>query len=148
MGQAAVTAPLPGRPWPIPIAKPEAEWTEFDRDFIDFMRTAYAESFGPGDENGTCIDAGDPAGRHVLLVFRGRLNGWEPRLMDAGQWFRLGPRYGLTETACVCVRPPFSAVAHLALAWLRSRPPDSLFADFEFVGGSPPGVVLRNAASD
>lgn len=111
------------------------------------MRTAYAEGYRPRTEGAcTCIEAGEwTKGRSVSLVFRGRRNGWEPFLGDSEQSVRLGPFYGLPlgECACVCVRPPFGAAAYLALEWMRGRSLESLLAEFEFVGGSPAGIVLR-----
>jgi hypothetical protein len=91
------------------------------------------------------IEAGEPTGRSVCLVFRGRRNGWEPWLGEGDQSVRLGPRYSLPlgDSACVCVRPPFRAAGHLALEWLRGRSLGSLLDDFVFVGGSPAGIELR-----
>jgi hypothetical protein len=58
---------------------------------------------------------------------------------------RLGTHYGLPlgESACVCVRRPFRAAAHLALQWLRGQSLESLLGDFVFVGGHPAGIELR-----
>jgi hypothetical protein len=135
--------------WPFPLTKPEAEWSEFDRDYVDLMRTAYAEGYRPREGPCSCIDLGQwPQGRSVSLVRRGSRNGREPFLGDGDRAVRLGPSYGLPlgENACVCVRPPFRAAAHLALEWMRGRSLDSLLGDFEFVGGSPAGIVLRPEA--
>ena len=129
--------------WPFPVLKHEAEWDDFDRDFLDFLRVAHSEGYRPRHRWCAVIEAGEPAGRSVLLVFRGRQNGWEPFLAKAEQSVRLGPRYGFGESRCVCVRPPFRAAAHLALEWLRGRSLDSLLADFLFVGGYPSGIELR-----
>jgi hypothetical protein len=132
--------------WPFPIVKPEAEWNEFDRDYVAFMRTAYSEGYRPRDESGSCISVGAwSEGRSASLVFRGSRNGWEPFLGDTDSSVRLGPSYGLPlgENACVCVRPPFRGAAHLALEWMRGRSLESLLEDFEFVGGYPAGIVLR-----
>lgn len=132
--------------WPFPILKPEADWDEFDRDYLDFMRAAYAEGYRPRKERqGSSIEAGELNGRSVFLVFRGRRNGWEPWLGEGKRSVRLGTHYGLPlgESACVCVRPPFHAAAHLALEWLRGRSLESLLGDFIFVGGSPAGIELR-----
>jgi len=134
------------RTWPFPILKPEAEWTEFERDYIHLMRTAHAEGYSPREGPCSCVDLGRwPEGRSVGLVRRGSRNGWEPFLGDSGKSVRLGPSYGLPlgEFACVCVRPPFRAAAHLALEWMRGRSLESLLQDFEFVGGSPEGIALR-----
>lgn len=139
------------RAWPFPILKPETEWTEFDRDFIDLMRVAYAEGYCPRDSEGDCVDLGRWAiGRSVSLVRRGSRNGWEPFLGDRGQSVRLGSVYGLDlgDSACVCVRPPFRNAAHLALEWMRGRSLDLLLRDFEFVGGYPAGIVLRKRPDD
>jgi len=46
----------------------------------------------------------------------------------------------LPDSACVCIRPPFRAASYFALEWLRRRSLASLLHDFEFVGGSPPGL--------
>jgi hypothetical protein len=137
--------------WPYPILKQEAEWTEFDRDYIEFMRTAYDEGYRPREDSpgGGCIDLGQwPRGRSASLVRRGTRNGWEPFLGDSGRSVRLGPSYDLPlgENACVCVRPPFRAAAHLALEWMRGRSLSSLLEDFEFIGGRPAGIVLRPMA--
>lgn len=135
--------------WPFPVLKPEAEWTEFDRDYITLMRVAYAEGYSPR-EGPFGFDFGRwPEGRSVSLVRRGSRNGWEPFLGDSGQTVRLGPSYALPlgESACVCVRPPFCHAAHLALEWMRERSLDSILRDYEFVGGSPAGIVLRPEAS-
>jgi hypothetical protein len=132
--------------WPFPVLKPEAEWDEFDRDYLAFMGTAYAEGYRPRQERqGSAIETGDPTGRSVFLVFRGRRNEWEPWLDEGGRGFRLGPCYSLPlgESACVCVRPPFRAAAHLALEWLRGCSLESLLGDFVFVGGYPAGIELR-----
>jgi hypothetical protein len=131
--------------WPFPIATPEAEWGEFARDFIGFMRVAYAEGFRPRHRWESTIDAGEPGGRYASLVLRGRRNGWEPWLCDGDRCDRLGPYYGLPlgDSACVCVRPPFRGAAHLALEWLRGRELPDLLRGFEFVGGFLAGIVLR-----
>lgn len=134
------------RPWPFPIVKPEAEWSRFDRDFIDFMRTAHAEGFRPRTQWGTYAAAESPAGRLIEMIFRGFRNGWEVCPREFGAELPLGPRYGLPY-ACVCVRPPFNAAAHFALEWLRGRELSSLLTEFEFVGKSPPGIVLRSTGS-
>jgi hypothetical protein len=133
--------------WPFPVLKPEVEWTEFDRDFLDFMQTAYAEGYRPRHGNCSCVDAGELTARWVSLVFRGQRNGWEPFLCDVGRSVRLGPNYGFADTRCVCVRPPFRATTHLALGWLRGQSLESLLSDFEFVGGRPEGIVLRPEVS-
>ena len=133
--------------WPFPTPKPEAEWVEFDRDYLDFMRTAFDEGYRPRQQKqGSAIEAGDWLIRSVFLVFRGSSNGWEPFLGEKEQSVRLGPSFGFEETQCLCVRPPFRAAAHLALEWLRGRPLAELLSDFEFVGGRPEGIVLRPGA--
>ena len=130
--------------WPFPILKPEDEWTEFDRDYIDLMRIAYDEGYRPREGPGGCVDLGQWLHeRSISLVRRGSRNGWEPFLGDFGESVRLGPSYGLDQFACVCVRPPFRSAAHLALEWMRGRALESLLRDFEFVGGFPQGIVLR-----
>lgn len=129
--------------WPFPVQKPEVEWDEFDRDFLEFMRLAYTEGFNPRHEHCSAVEAESPSGRSAFLVFRGSRNGWEPLFSDGGQEVRLGPSYGLGDTRCVCVRPPFRAAGHLALEWLRGRSLRSLLSDFEFIGGRPEGIVLR-----
>jgi hypothetical protein len=132
--------------WPFPVGKPEAEWNDFDREYIGFMQTAFAEGYRPREGSCSCIEVGDwNEGRSASLVFRGSRNGWEPFLGESQRPVRLGPSYGLPlgEHACVCVRPPFRGAAHLALEWMRGRPLDSLLGDFEFVGGYPAGIVLR-----
>jgi hypothetical protein len=133
--------------WPYPILKPEAEWDDFDRHYIDFMRTAFVEGYHPRDYSETCLEVGGSEGRFASLVFRGKSNGWEPFLGDAGHSVKLGPHYGLPlgEDACVCVRPPFQSAAYLALEWMRGRSLDSLLRDFEFVGGFPSGIVLHTS---
>lgn len=134
------------RYWPYPIDKPETDWTAFDREYVDLMRTAFAEGYCPYEGPGNCITLGEwPKGRSASLVFRGSRNGWEPFLGDSDRSVRLGPAYGmpLGEPACVCVRPPFRGAAYLALEWMRGRSLEMLLADFEFVGGSPSGIVLR-----
>jgi hypothetical protein len=139
-------AAMDERIWPFPILKPEAEWTEFGRDCIDLMQIAYAEGHEPREGPCRCIDLGRwPKGRSVSLVHRGSRNGWEPFLGDSSRSVRLGPSYGLPlgEHACVCVRPPFRGAAHLALEWMRGRSLEDLLRDFEFVGGSPAGIVPR-----
>jgi len=135
--------------WPFPLTKPEVEWSEFDLDYVALMRTAYAEGYRPREGLCGCIDLGQwPEGRSASLVRRGSRNGWEPFLGDSGRAVRLGPSYGLPlgEHACVCVRPPFRDAAYLALEWMRGRSLDSLLTDFEFVGGSPAGIVLLHEA--
>ncbi len=132
--------------WPYPIAKPEAEWTDFDRDYIDFMSAAHSEGYGPREGPCDCVEVGQwPEGRSASLVFRGSRNGWEPWLCDGDRCERLGPHYNLPlgESACVCVRPPFRGAAHLALEWMRGRELPDLLRDFEFVGGYPAGIVMR-----
>lgn len=132
--------------WPFPIRKLEADWNEFDREFIDFMRVAYAEGYRPRHDHCAAFEAASVLGRSAFLVFRGTRNGWEPFLSESGRSVRLGPSYDLPlgESACVCVRPPFRAAAYFALGWLRGRSLESLLADFVFVGGRPPGIELRS----
>jgi hypothetical protein len=135
--------------WPFPIAKPEDEWSEFDRDYVDFMRTAYVEGYRPREGLCSCIKVGKwEEGRSVSLVFRGSRNGWEPFLGDSHRSVKLGPSYGmpLGENDCVCVRPPFRGAAHLALEWMRGRSLESVLEDFQFVGCFPAGIVLRSEA--
>ena len=138
---------MAARFWPFPITKPELEWDEFDRDYVDFLRTAYAEGHRPREEGPcTCIEVGDwSTRRSASLVFRGRRNGWEPFLGESERSVRLGPNYGLRldENACVCVRPPFRSAAYLALEWMRGRSLETVLGEFEFIGGYPAGIVLR-----
>ncbi|HEY2882607.1 MAG TPA: hypothetical protein VGJ15_09245, partial [Pirellulales bacterium] len=136
--------------WPYPILKPESEWTEFDRHFIEFMQTAFAEGYRPRDYLEWHIEAGHEEGRFISLVFRGKTHGWEPFLNDSGNAFRLGPylELPLSQTACVCVRPPFRSAAHLALEWMRGRSLHSILQSFQFVDGSPPGILLRQQSAD
>ncbi len=134
------------RAWPYPILKPEAEWTAFDRDYIDLMRAAFAEGYQPREGPGGAVELGQYGiGRSASLVFRGSRNGWESWLCDGERCDRLGPHYNLPlgESACVCVRPPFRGAAHLVLEWMRGRVLPDLLRDFEFVGGYPAGIVLR-----
>jgi hypothetical protein len=130
--------------WPFPLLKPEADWDEFDRDFLDFMWVAYDEGYQPRHKNYLEVEAASLAGRSVSLVFRGRRNGWEPFLSESGRSVRLGPFHGLPlgESACLCVRPPFRAAAHLALQWLGGRALEALLTDVDFVGGYPAGIQL------
>lgn len=133
--------------WPFAVLKPESEWSEFDQDHFDVMRTAHAEGYVPREGPCSCVDLGRwPEGRSVSLVRRGPRIGWEPFLGDSGRSVRLGPSYGLPlgEHACVCIRPPFRAAAHFALEWMRGRPLESLLRDFDFIGGYPSGIVLRS----
>ena len=139
------------RKWPFPILQREAEWTEFDCDYIALMRTAYGLGYDPREGPGNCINLGHcPEGRSALLVHRGRRNGWEPFLGNGVRSVRLGPSYDLPlgESACACVRPPFRDAAYLALEWMSGRYLESLLADFEFVGGYPAGIVRRSKATD
>src|SRR5262249_4819371 len=128
------------RSWPFPVAKPESDWSAFDRDYFALMRTAYAEGYQPRAGPCNSVELGSwPVCRCASLIFRGSRNGWEPFLGDSGRSRRLGPSYGLPlgEHACVCVRPPFRDAAHLVLEWMRGRSLASLLEEFEFVGGRP-----------
>ena len=131
--------------WPFPIGISEMDLNEFQRDFIDWMQIAFAEGYRPRHRTESAIEADSAIGRSIFLVLRGRRNGWEPWLADVGQSIRLGPFYGLPlgSSACVCIRPPFRAVGYFALEWLRGRPLEALLSEFEFVGGSPAGIQLR-----
>jgi len=134
------------RLWPHPILKPEAEWTDFDRDYIYLMQVAFAERYSPREGPCQCVDLGQwPEGRSISLVRRGPRNGGEPFLGESSRSIRLGPIYDLPlgEYACVCIRAPFCGAAHLALEWTRGRSLDSLLNDFEFIGGNPAGIILR-----
>lgn len=138
--------PMDERFWPWPIAKSVAEWSEFDRDYLNLMQAAYIEGYSPRVGRCDSIELGPATnGRSACLVRRGKRNGWEPFLGDLGRSVRLGPSYSLPlgECACVCIRPPFHAVAYFAMEWMRGRPLESLLADFEFVGGYPAGIILR-----
>lgn len=133
--------------WPFEVVKPEPEWDDFDRDFLAFMKTAYAEGYRPRYERGCCaIEAESVTGRSVFLVFRGSRNGWEPFLTEGVQSVRLAPHYELPlgDSACVCIRPPFRAAAHLALEWLRGRELKAILTEFTFVGGYPVGIELHS----
>jgi hypothetical protein len=133
-----------GQVWPFPIAKPENEWNEHERDHVNLMRVAYAERYHPRVGPVESIDLGEwPHGRSVKLIRRGFTNGLEPCLADCGRYVCLGPLYGLKGSACVCVRPPFRNAAYLALSWMRGLSLEALLRDFKFVGGSPPGIALR-----
>jgi hypothetical protein len=69
------------RYWPFPIIKPEAEWSEFDQDYIDFMRTAFAKGYRPREGFCSSVEVGAwEDGRSACLVCRGGRNGWEPFL--------------------------------------------------------------------
>jgi hypothetical protein len=132
------------------VTKPEADWTQFDRDYIGFMQTAYAAGYRPREAPCISVEADAPCGRTIILVFRGRRNGWEPFLGDGERPVRLGPLYDLSlgDSACVCIRPPFSAAGFLALEWLKGRSLGSILEDFVFVGGSPAGIELRRTVSE
>ena len=135
---------------PFPTLKPEAEWTDFERDYINFMRRAYAEGFRPREAPCISVEAESAAGRFISLVSRGRRNGWEPFMSDGRRTVRLGPVFDLRlgESACVCIRPPFRAAAQFALEWLRGRALASLLAEYEFVGGRPSGIALRSHVAE
>jgi hypothetical protein len=46
--------------WPFPVTKPEVDWDEFDRDYLDFMRTAFAEGYRPREYgSSTCLTVGE-----------------------------------------------------------------------------------------
>jgi hypothetical protein len=138
------------RYWPFPTLKSEADWTDFDREYVDFMRRAYAEGFRPREAPCISVEAESASGRFISLVWRGRRNGWEPFMADGGRSVRLGPVYDLPlgETACVCIRPPFRAAAHFALDWLRGTDLASIVAAYEFVGGRPSGIALRSPLAE
>jgi hypothetical protein len=144
--EAALALPNEERCWPFPV-KPEAEWNERDRDTLEFMRQAYAEGFRPREGFAASIEAGAASGRGITLVFRGCHNGWEPFLNEGNRPIRLGPMYGLRQSACVCVRAPFRAAARFALEWLRGRELRLLLTEFDFVGGDPTGIALRLPAA-
>lgn len=133
--------------WPFPVIKAEAEWTEFDRDFIDFMTAASREGFGPRMDLTGNPEAGNPSLRWAFLCRRGSRNGWEPFLAEEGKGVRLGPSFGFGESRCVVVRPPFRAAAYLALEWLRGRPLEAVLADFVFLGGHPSAIELSPEAA-
>src|SRR5947209_8255024 len=44
--------------WPFPLAKPESEWNDIDRDLVDFMRIAYTEGYQPYYGPGMCVSVG------------------------------------------------------------------------------------------
>ena len=129
--------------WPFQIVKPKTEWSRFDRDYVQFLRTAFAEGFRPSVRSDNFVMAESPGGRTIALIFRGSRNGWEVCPSERQVNVPLGPIYRLPDWACVCVRPPFSAAGHFALEWLRGSALTTLLSDYEFIGGSPPGVVLR-----
>ena len=85
------------RYWPFPV-KPEATWSDRDRDIISFMRQAYAEGFRPREGAVSAIEAEAPSGRSITLVFRGAGHGWEPFMSDGIEAVRLGPLYELCST--------------------------------------------------
>jgi hypothetical protein len=124
------------------VTEPEAGWTEFDRDFIAFLQTAYAEGFAPRYRYLSAVEA-KFSDRSAFLVFRGSRNGWEPFLENGGASVKLGPCFGLEGPICMCVRPPFRDAAHFVLGWLRGRSLDSILQEFEFVGGRPEGISRR-----
>jgi hypothetical protein len=133
--------------WPFPV-KPESEWTDFDREVVDFFQRAFDEGFFPRiDEGESCITLGEGIyPRGVSVVRRGTRNGWEPFLSESGIRVPLGPSYRapLGTHACVCVRPPFRNVAYFALEWMRGESLEDLLGQFEFVGGYPAGIALRS----
>jgi hypothetical protein len=132
--------------WPFPIEKPEADWDEFDRDLVGYMQQAYLEGFQPRYD-GCAIDAESPSGRGAFLIRRGARNGWEVCLRDKANVIHLGPSYGLDDSACVCVRPPFRAVGQFALQWLSGMSLTAILAEYAYVGGSSHGIVLRTTLS-
>lgn len=125
--------------WPFPLSQP-AEST-LDHQLVAFMETAHVAGHKPR-YNVNAIIAGDDSVRSVLLVFRGVRNGWEPMLCEHNCAVRLGPKFGLSETACVCVRSPFSSAACFATDWLVGKDIDAILSRFHFVGGYPAGVEL------
>jgi hypothetical protein len=131
------------RYWPFATVVPAFDRTEHHREYITFMELAHVEGHQPRADQSESPEAGDPQRRYVFLCRRGRYNGWEPFLVEKEERTALGPRFGLAESACVCVRPPFRAAARLALQWLRGPPLDVILEDFEFVGGFPAGLTLR-----
>jgi hypothetical protein len=129
--------------WPYLIHKVPAKWNRFDRDFIQFMQTAYMEGYRPRTWDFRDAEA-ESSSRMIYLCYRGS-HGWEPFMNESNRPVRLGPHYGLPlgMNACVCVCPPFSAAAQFALQWLRGRSLESLLDDFEFFGGCPSTIKLR-----
>src|SRR5262245_53561062 len=127
--------------WPFPIGKPEL--SALDRELVAFMEVAFLAG-NKARYSGNAVLAGDDAVRSVLLVFRGVRNGWEPMLCDHNCAVRLGPKYGLSETDCACVRPPFSSAACFATDWLIGKDIDEVIRGFDFVGGYPAGIELRS----
>lgn len=129
------------RHWPFSV-KPEAEWTDRDRDLISFMRQAHAEGFRPREDALSAIEAESPSGRRITLVFRGAGHGWELFMSDGNEAVRLGPTYGLTQNGCVCIGPQFRQAGHFALQWLRGNDLASVTAEYQFLG--VPSMGRRN----
>jgi hypothetical protein len=130
--------------WPFPIVGAEAEWDEFTRDYVSFMRRAFEEGFRPRARSDNFIAAESLSGRSLAMIFRGSRNGWEVDLRDSDGVNPLGSRFGIPyNMPCVCGRPPFRTATHLALAWLRGHDLESILSEFEFVGGRPPGLKLK-----
>jgi hypothetical protein len=119
--------------WPFRVVEPDGGWSEFHRDFIDFMQKAYAEGFRPRHRGETMIEAENADGRRATLIRRER-NSWEPLLGDGDTSLRLGPAFSLPYTAGIFVRPRFRAAGYLALEWLRGRSLVSILDGFDFDG--------------
>jgi hypothetical protein len=63
---------------PFERVKPYYEWTQFDREYVGFMRTPFAEKYFPREVACSSIELGKSGdGRSIGLVFRGSRNGWE-----------------------------------------------------------------------
>lgn len=135
----------PAANWSVPVG---TKWEAFGQDLRNFLQAAHAENFQPRQKDIMEIQLGDPVHRSISLVYRGRKNGYEPFLWDQGRALRLGPHYGLSDTACVCVQPPFYAAGYFALEWMRGRSLEQVLSCFEYVAGKPEGIVLHSQLYD
>lgn len=130
--------------WPIRVEKPMSEWSEFDYDFFGFMQCATEEGFRPRHDRCLEVVAGDPRIRAVHLINRGMTNGWEALIVENDLRTGLGRSFGLSDSACVLIRPPFRAAGYFALTWLRGLSLPSVLLDFERIDGIRPTLRIRN----
>ena len=105
--------------WPFNVLPPEQR-TEFHAALIALLEAAHAAGYAPYvNDMETLVGFGDPERRAVEYVLRGGRNRyWEPWLTDRGNFIRLGPLFGFSDSKCI-VFEGIADIATFTMRWLN-----------------------------
>jgi hypothetical protein len=134
------------RYWPFDVPPPQQRAAS-GTGLIALLETAYAAGYSAYvNESETLIGFGDPQRRAVEYVLRSSGDRyWEPLLADHGNGIRLGPIFGLSESASV-VFEGFGDLTTFTMRWLRGVPLENAIEGLSVFDRTHARTPLRRVA--